>query len=77
MERSSAPPTAVVKNKKKRLPVTEKEQYNLAFTLFKKMAETLSGLTASDFQDKLQLFFDIHDLIKKEKPIRLISSKPH
>jgi hypothetical protein len=52
-------------------PVTVREQFNMALTLFKKMAETLSGLTSSDFQQKIQFFLEIHDLIKKEKPIRL------
>lgn len=75
VETNISPPTAVVKAKRIRRPVTAREQYNLALSLFKKMAETLSGLTASDFQDKLQLFLDIHDLINKDKPVRLQSGK--
>jgi hypothetical protein len=50
-------------------PVTAREQFNMALTLFKKMAETLSGLTSSDFQQKLQFFLDIHDLIKRRNQL--------
>ena len=49
--------------------VTAREQFNMALTLFKKMVETLSGLTLCDFQEKIQILLDIHDLIKKEKLI--------
>jgi hypothetical protein len=46
----------------------------MALSLFKKMADTLSGLAYSDFQEKLQLFLDVHDLIKKDQPIRLATT---
>ena len=36
------------------------------------MADNLSSLSESDFQDKLQLFFDINALIKENKPVRLL-----
>lgn len=65
-------PSTISKEPKKvrKGPVTTREQYNMALSLFKKMADTLSGLAYSDFQEKLQLFLDIHDLIKKDQPIR-------
>lgn len=44
----------------------------MASDLFRKMANTLSSLTESDFQDKLQLFINIHALIKTNKPVRLV-----
>lgn len=70
-----APSTISKKPKKVRKgPVTAREQYNMALSLFKKMAETLSGLAYSNFQEKLQLFLDVHDLIKKDQPIRLATT---
>ena len=44
----------------------------MAMDLLKKMADNLSSLSESDFQDKLQLFFDINALIKENKPVRLL-----
>ena len=44
----------------------------MAMDLFKKMSDNLSSLSESDFQDKLQLFFDINALIKENKPVRLL-----
>lgn len=54
------------------MPKTEREQYNMASDLFKKLANTLSILSEPDFQDKLQLFINIHDLVKMNKPVRLV-----
>jgi hypothetical protein len=67
-------PTGVHKTKKPRLPRTERDQYNLASNLFRKMAETISSLTIPDFQEKMRLFHDIHALIKADKPIQLVQS---
>ena len=58
--------------KKVRLPRTERDQYNLATNLFRKMAETITSLTIPDFQEKMRLFHDIHALIKADKPIQLV-----
>lgn len=71
-EASVAAPTAIAKKPRKRMPVTTREQFNMAYTLFKKMAGTLSQLAASDFQEKYSLLLDIYDLIKKGKPVRLM-----
>ena len=61
-----------VSKKRRRIPKTQKDQYNMAMDLFKKMSDNLSSLSESDFQDKLQLFFDINALIKENKPVRLL-----
>lgn len=52
--------------------MTARDQFNTAYALFKKMAGTMSQLTAADFQEKYNLLLDIHDLMKKDKPIRVI-----
>jgi hypothetical protein len=36
--------------------MTAREQFNMALTLFKKMVETLSGPTSSDFQEKSNFY---------------------
>ncbi|KAI9550671.1 hypothetical protein GHT06_004575 [Daphnia sinensis] len=69
-------PTAVQVKKKLRMPRTEKDQFNLATNLFRKLAETLSALTINDFQEKMRLFHQIHALIKADKPIQLMQSIP-
>lgn len=58
------------------MPRTEKDQYNLATNLFRKLAETLSALTINDFQEKMRLFHEIHALIKADKPIQLMQFTP-
>ncbi|KZS01713.1 Uncharacterized protein APZ42_001539, partial [Daphnia magna] len=52
-------PTKVQTYKRLRMPKMEREQFNMALDLFRKMANTLSSFTKSDFQDKLQLFIKI------------------
>ena len=32
----------------------------------------MSKLTSADFQEKYSLLLDIHDLIKRDKPVKLI-----
>ena len=65
VDKNTVAPTTMAKETKKKRPVTVREQYNLAFTLFKAMAVTLSGLTAAQFQEKLELFLEIHDKMNK------------
>nr|CAH0109598.1 unnamed protein product [Daphnia galeata] len=50
----------------------ERDQYNLATNLFRKMAETIIFLTIPDFQEKMRLFHYIQVLIKADKPIQLV-----
>ena len=65
VDKNTVAPTTMAKKTKRKHPVTVREQYNLAFTLFKAMAVTLSGLTAAQFQEKLELFLEIHDKMNK------------
>lgn len=61
-----------------KMPVTSREQFNMAYILFKKMATTMSALSAPDFQEKFNLLLDIHDHMKTGKEIRLlVTSKPN
>jgi len=62
----------VHQKKKARKPITEREQFNTATLLFRKIAETLSLLTETEFSDKMRLFVDILDLIKANQPIELL-----
>jgi hypothetical protein len=58
--------------KNTRNPATEKNQYNQAMAVFKNLADTSSSLAAPAFNDKIQLFKNIHTLIKGDKPVQLI-----
>jgi hypothetical protein len=62
-----------------RKPITDRDQFNLATILFRKVADTISELAQSDFEEKMQLFQKIHDLIKEGKPVELMhsGSLPH
>lgn len=42
---------------------------------FRSMAETMSGLAASDFEVQLQFFINIHKLMKEGKPLRLMKDE--
>ncbi|KAI9556097.1 hypothetical protein GHT06_018669 [Daphnia sinensis] len=53
---------------------TEKDQYKLASNFFLRLAQTLCALSIPDFQEKMRLFHDIHDLIKLKKPIQLMQA---
>ncbi|KZS20623.1 Uncharacterized protein APZ42_012634 [Daphnia magna] len=57
-----------------RKPITNKDQFNFATTFFRKVADTLSQLAQSNFEEKMQLFDKIHVLIKEGKPVQLIQS---
>ncbi|KZR96491.1 Uncharacterized protein APZ42_009139 [Daphnia magna] len=64
------------KRKKSRKPKTEKDQFMMATTFFRKLADTLSVLAAHDFQEKMQLLEDIHTLIKENKLVTLVKNTP-
>ncbi|KAI9555984.1 hypothetical protein GHT06_018542 [Daphnia sinensis] len=55
-----------------RKPITDKDQFNVATTFFRKVADTLSQLSQSDFEEKMKLFDKKHVLIKEGKPVQLI-----
>jgi hypothetical protein len=65
-------PTRVHQKKDVRKPITDREQFNTATFLFRKIAETLSALTESEFSDKMRLFVDLHALIRTNQPIELL-----
>lgn len=60
------------KKENARKPVTEREQFNTATLLFRKIAETISMLTEAKFSEKIRLFVDIHTLIRADQPIELL-----
>lgn len=55
-------------------PKTGKDQYNDAIALFRSIADTLSELSETNFNEKLKLFREIHRLIKVVRPISLRES---
>lgn len=52
---------------KKKMPVTSRDHFNMANLLFKKMATTMSELSAPDFPEKFNLLLDIYELKKTKK----------
>lgn len=65
-------PTGLYHAKQMRHPTTEKDQYNQAMVVLKNLADTISSLAAPAFNEKIQLFKDIHTLIKEDKPVQLM-----
>lgn len=57
-----------------RKSITDKDQFNIATIFFRKVADILSELAQSDFEIKIKLFHEIHDVIKKEKSVELMQS---
>lgn len=54
------------------MPVTSREQFNMAYTLFKKMAPTMSELSAPDFHERIQSTLGFLRVHEKWKDIKLI-----
>lgn len=75
---SVSPPIVSVKKKRNKMPATIREQFNMSYMLFKKMATTMSVLSAPDFQEKINLPLDIYEHIIKDKDIKLfVTGKPN
>jgi hypothetical protein len=60
---------------KTRLRATEKSQYIMATNVFRSMADTMSGLAASDFEVQLYFFISIHKLMKEGKLLRVMEDE--
>lgn len=47
----------------------------MATNVFRSMADTMSGLAASDFEVQLHFFINIHKLMKEGKPLRVMEEE--
>ena len=61
-------------------PITRKfiinsDLFNITTIFFRKVADTISVLAQFDFEEKVQHFHNIQDLIKEGKPVEFIIAR--